>query len=57
MGIWIVMATTKAAATPGLLSWARRRRGVDMSDLAKKLSVAAGTVAAWERGDMIHTFP
>lgn len=51
------MDTTKAAVTPGLLSWARQRRGVEVHDLAKKLSVSPGAVVAWERGDELPTFP
>ena len=50
------MDTTKAAVTPGLLFWARRRRGVEVPDLAKKLGVSPGSVAAWECGDMMPTF-
>ena len=50
------MDTTKAAVTPSLLSWARRRRGVEVPDLAKKLGVSPGALAAWERGDMMPTF-
>jgi Zn-dependent peptidase ImmA (M78 family)/transcriptional regulator with XRE-family HTH domain len=51
------MDTIKAAVTPNLLSWARRRRGVDASVLAKKLGVSPEAVAAWERGDQMPTFP
>ena len=50
------MDTTKAAATPGLLSWARRRRGVEAPDLAKKLGVYPETITGWEHGDMMPTF-
>ena len=47
---------TRAEVTPRLLSWARRRRGVKTSDLAKKLNVRPLTVDAWERGDKMPTF-
>ena len=50
------MDATGAEVTPCLLSWARRRRGVEASDLAKKLEVSPETVAGWERGDKMPTF-
>ena len=49
-------AVTRAEVTPRLLSWARRRRGVKASDLAKKLNVRPPTVDAWESGEKMPTF-
>ena len=48
--------TIEAAVTPHLLSWARRRRGMEASDIAVKMSVSPETVAAWESGDRRPTF-
>ena len=42
--------------TPRLLSWARRRRGMETSNHAAKMNVLPETVAAWERGDKRPTF-
>lgn len=46
----------EAMVTPHLLSWARRRRGMETSDLAAKMKVSPETVTAWERGDERPTF-
>ena len=46
----------RAAVTPRLLVWARRRRGMKRSDVAKKMHVSPDTVAAWERGAKKPTF-
>ena len=46
----------KALITPGLLSWARGRRGLAASELARKLSVKPEKIAAWESGESRPTF-
>lgn len=48
--------TTEAMVNPHLLSWARRRRGMEKSDLAAKMNVSSESVDAWERGDKRPTF-
>ena len=47
---------TKAIVTPDLLTWARKRQGMDLSALAYKLKVKPEVVAAWESGEHIPTF-
>lgn len=47
---------SEALVTPGLLSWARLRADMSVSQLAKKLSVTAEKVLAWESGDKRPTF-
>ncbi|MCY4652731.1 MAG: XRE family transcriptional regulator [Dehalococcoidia bacterium] len=42
--------------TPNLLSWARHRRGMNLSDLAFTLKVKPELVAAWETGERRPTF-
>lgn len=54
--ICLQMMTTKAMVTPNLLSWARRRRGIEISDLAARMGVPIEVIAAWERGDKKPTF-
>ena len=51
-----VVDAARAEVTPRLLSWARRWRGVEASNLAKKLGVSPETVVGWERGDKMPTF-
>ena len=46
---------TKAMVTPRLLTWARQRRGVDLSDLASTLNVKPEAVSAWESGEQRPT--
>lgn len=45
-----------ALVTPRVLSWARDRRGLAASDLARKLSVKPERVEAWESGKSRPTF-
>ena len=47
---------TEAMVTPNLLTWARQRRGRDLSDLASSLKVKPEVVAAWESGERKPTF-
>ena len=47
---------TEAMVTPALLEWARHRRGMDVPQLASKLSVKPETVDAWETGERRPTF-
>ena len=47
---------TEAMITPGLLTWARGRRGVQVSDLASRLNVKPEAVEAWEAGERRPTF-
>ena len=47
---------TEAMVTPNLLTWARQRRGRDLSDLASSLKVKPEVVAAWESGERRPTF-
>ena len=46
----------EAIVTPNLLTWARRRRGMDLSKLASRLNVEPEVVAAWESGERRPTF-
>ena len=46
----------EAMVTPNLLTWARRRRGMDLSKLASRLNVEPEVVAAWESGERRPTF-
>ena len=46
----------EAMVTPNLLTWARRRRGMDLSKLASRLNVEPEVVAAWESGERSPTF-
>lgn len=46
----------KVLITPGVLSWARCRRGLAASELARKLSVKPEKIAAWESGESRPTF-
>ncbi len=45
-----------ALITPSVLSWARGRRGLAASELARKLSVKPEKIAAWESGESRPTF-
>ena len=45
-----------ALVTPSVLSWARGRRGLAASELARKLSVKLEKVLAWESGESRPTF-
>ena len=47
---------TEALVNPGVLSWARRRRGLDTEELATKLNVKPEAVSAWEAGEKRSTF-
>ncbi len=47
---------TEALVTPAVLTWARRRRGVEVAELAAKLSVKPEAVEAWEAGERSPTF-
>ena len=47
---------TEAMVTPEVLSWARQRRGLEVSAFASKLNVKPEAVAAWETGDRRPTF-
>ncbi len=46
----------EAIVTPNLLTWARQRRGMDLSKLASRLNVEPEVVAAWESGERRPTF-
>ena len=47
---------SEALITPGVLSWARRRRDLDADGLARKVGVKPENVKAWEAGDGLPTF-
>ena len=47
---------TEALVTPNVLIWARRRRGVEIGELADKLNVKPEAIAAWETGERRPTF-
>ena len=47
---------SEALITPSVLSWARGRRGLAASELARKLSVKPEKVLAWESGESRPTF-
>ena len=47
---------TKAMVTPRLLTWARQRRGMDLTVLASTLNVKPEAVSAWESGELRPTF-
>ena len=42
--------------TPSLLTWARRRRGLGIPEIASKLNVKPEAVLAWEAGRKLPTF-
>ena len=48
--------STEAFITPGLITWARRRMGLDVASAAKKLGVVVPTLESWERGDSRPSF-
>ena len=50
------MATANAIITPRLLTWARQRRRMPTTHLAKKMNVSPETVDAWEHGERLPTF-
>ncbi len=47
---------TEAMVTPRLLTWARKRQGMALSDLASTLNVKPEAVSAWESGERRPTF-
>lgn len=47
---------TEAFVTPEVLTWARRRMGLDIPSAAKKLGVVAPTLESWERGESRPSF-
>ena len=47
---------TEALVNPNVLSWARRRRGMETEELATKLNVKPEAVSAWEAGEKRPTF-
>ena len=47
---------TEALVTPDVLAWARRRRGLEASELAPKLHVRPEAIVAWETGEQRPTF-
>lgn len=47
---------TEAMVTPNLLTWARQRRGMELTDLASTLNVKPEAVSAWESGERRPTF-
>lgn len=47
---------TEALVTPDMLSWARHRRGVESTELGRKLNVRAEVIDAWETGTRRPTF-
>ena len=47
---------TEAMVTPGLLTWARNRRGLGVSALASKLNVKPEAIEDWEQGERKPTF-
>ena len=47
---------TEALVTPSVLSWARRRRGLEAPELAPKLNVRPEAIVAWEAGERRPTF-
>ena len=47
---------TEALVTPDVLTWARRRRGMEVAELAGKLNVKPEAVYAWEAGEKRPTF-
>ena len=47
---------TEALITPGMLSWARRRRGVESAELAPMLNVKTEAIDSWEAGARRPTF-
>ena len=47
---------SEAMVSPSVMSWARRRRGVAVDELANRLNVKPDTVLAWESGDRLPTF-
>ncbi len=47
---------TEALVTPNVLTWARRRRGMGVAELATKLKVKPEAIHAWEAGERRPTF-
>ena len=47
---------SRAHVTPQLMVWARRRRGLGVEEVAKKLNVKAEAVLDWEAGERQPTF-
>ena len=47
---------TEALVTPDVLTWARRRQGLEIEDLAARLNVKPEAVDAWEVGAKRPTF-
>ncbi len=47
---------TTAFITPGVLTWARQRRNLDVEALASKVHVKPAAVSAWESGGQRPTF-
>lgn len=47
---------TQAFVNPTMLSWARRRAGLAVSALARKLGVDPEKISAWETGELMPTF-
>ena len=47
---------TEALVTPSVLTWARRRRGIEVGELAAKLNVKIEAIDAWEAGERRPTF-
>ena len=46
----------RAHVTPRLMAWARRRRGLSVEEVAKKLSVKSEAILDWEVGERQPTF-
>ena len=46
----------RAHVTPQLMVWARRRRGLSVEEVAKKLSVKSEAIFDWEVGERQPTF-
>ena len=47
---------TEALVTPSVLSWARRRRKLEVDELAAKLNVRPTAIDGWESGEQRPTF-
>ena len=47
---------TRAIVNPGILVWARKRAGIDLHVLARKLNVKPERLLSWEDGDGKPTF-
>ncbi|XSG84726.1 MAG: helix-turn-helix domain-containing protein, partial [Methylohalobius sp. ZOD2] len=50
------MAVPYARINPDILTWARERARLSVSELAAKLKVSKDKIEAWERGDQPPTF-